>query len=258
VIHGYGGDVFCYTDLARHLAPDRPVYGLQARGIDGLAPRHRSVEEMAEHYATLIQERWPNGPYHLLGQSAGGWYAYAVAAALLQRGGSIGMLAILDSGPTAFISRRLRAVLLAGRTFERIPTHAHQLLHHKRPRHFLHFLGCRTRSLAVQLKWFGKRGVISPEEATRGSSAVKADYYDLLHRHYRPQPLPVEVHLFTTPVSSWMKRRLWHAYAGKGVRHRLLFDQHYHYHLAPWAAELGAAVQATLEEVEGGDRERPL
>jgi amino acid adenylation domain-containing protein len=258
VIHGYGGDVFCYTDFAQHLAPHRPVYGLQARGIEGHAPRHRSVEEMAEHYATLIQDRWPKGPYHLLGQSAGGWYAWAVAAALVQRGGAIGMLAILDSGPTAFISRRLRAVLLAGRTLQRIPTYAYQLLHHKRPRHFLHFMRCRTRNLAVQLKWFGKRAAISPGEGAEWAASGKADYYDLVHRHYRPQPLPVELQLFTTPTASGLKRRLWEAYAGKGVRHRHLFEEHHHYHLAPWAAELGAAVQATLQEVEGGDRERPV
>ena len=73
VIHGYGGDVFCYTDFARALAPDRPVYGLQAMGIDGTSARHRSVEEMAAHYANLIDQQWPSGELHLLGQSAGGW-----------------------------------------------------------------------------------------------------------------------------------------------------------------------------------------
>jgi acyl-coenzyme A synthetase/AMP-(fatty) acid ligase len=42
VIHGYGGDVFCYGAFANALAPTRPIYGLQARGIDGRDERHRA------------------------------------------------------------------------------------------------------------------------------------------------------------------------------------------------------------------------
>jgi thioesterase domain-containing protein len=116
VIHGYGGDVFCYTDFAHALAPDRPVYGLQAKGVDGSSERQQSVEEMAEHYAGLIDRHQPQGVVHLLGQSAGGWVVWAVAGVLLRRGRSIGMVAILDSGPTAAISPRLRASLLLRRT----------------------------------------------------------------------------------------------------------------------------------------------
>lgn len=39
---------------------------------------------MAEHYATLIEQHWPEGVVHLLGQSAGGWYVWAVATELLR------------------------------------------------------------------------------------------------------------------------------------------------------------------------------
>jgi acyl-coenzyme A synthetase/AMP-(fatty) acid ligase/thioesterase domain-containing protein len=250
VIHGYGGDVFCYTEFARALAPDRPVFGLQAQGIDGHAPPHRSVEEMAEHYASLIQARWPQGPYHLLGQSAGGWYAYAVAAALLNRGGSIGMLAILDSGPSAFIAKRLRASLLLRRTLLRFPIYLEQLLHSKRPRSFAGFLRLRFRNLAAQLQRFRTPATNPLQEPDNRAAPTAQDYYDLLHRGFRPQPLPLTIHLFTTPDGERMKHRLWRAHACGGVHHRILFEEHYHYHLAPWAADLAAAIRDTLEEVE--------
>jgi hypothetical protein len=81
-----------------HLAPHRPVYGLQAMGIDATSERHRSVEATAEHYANLIDEHWPEGVVHLLGQSAAGWYTLAVASELRRRGRSLGLVAILDSG----------------------------------------------------------------------------------------------------------------------------------------------------------------
>ncbi len=50
-IHGWGGAVFGFIELAKHFAPDRPVYGLQAVGLEGEAPRHSTIEEMAAHYA---------------------------------------------------------------------------------------------------------------------------------------------------------------------------------------------------------------
>ncbi|MCP9787134.1 non-ribosomal peptide synthetase [Cyanobium sp. N5-Cardenillas] len=250
VIHGFGGDVFCYTDFAGFLAPDRPVYGLQARGIDGHAPRHRSVEEMAEHYATLIEERWPQGPYHLLGQSAGGWYAYAVAAALLRRGGSIGMLAILDSAWTAFISRRLRTSLLLRKSIGRLPDYLEQLRHSKRPRNFVKFLQLRSRGLSAELQRFRPPLVPLPQQPRNRSEASGQDYYDLLHRRFQPMPLPVTVHLFTTSRGERLKCRLWRAYACGSVRHRRLFEEHYHYHLAPWAADLAAAIREALAQQE--------
>jgi thioesterase domain-containing protein len=66
-------------------------------GIDATSERHRSVEAMAEHYANLIDEHWPEGVVHLLGQSAAGWYTLAVASELRRRGRSLGLVAILDS-----------------------------------------------------------------------------------------------------------------------------------------------------------------
>lgn len=250
VIHGFGGDVFCYTDFAGFLAPDRPVYGLQARGFDGHAPRHRSVEEMAEHYATLIEERWPQGSYHLLGQSAGGWYAYAVAAALLRRGGSIGMLAILDSDRTAFISRRLRTSLLLRKTIGRLPAYLQELCHSKRPRNVVKFLRLHSRKLSVELQRFRPPLVPPTQQAHDVTAASEHDYYDLLHRRYQPKPLPVTVDLFTTPRGERLKCRLWRAHACGGVRHRRLFEEHYHYHLAPWAADLAAAIREALAQQE--------
>jgi thioesterase domain-containing protein len=145
VIHGYDSDVFCYTEFVLHLAPHRPVYGLQAMGIDATSERHRSVEATAEHYANLIDEHWPEGVVHLLGQSAGGWYALAVASELRRRGRSLGLVAILDSGPTAAISRRLWGSLLLRRSVRRVPVYAHQLRHSKRPRNLL---ACRCACIS--------------------------------------------------------------------------------------------------------------
>jgi len=108
VVHGWSGDVFGHIDLAQALAPHlRPVHGLQAIGFDGSQPRQSSVEAMAAHYAQEIRRFQPKGPYHLLGFSAGSWYAWAVAAELHHQGASVGMVSLIDPGPTSRIHKRL-------------------------------------------------------------------------------------------------------------------------------------------------------
>ena len=252
VIHGYAGDVFCYTDFARDLAPHRPVYGLQAMGIDGTTERHWSVEAMAEHYANLIDEHWPAGVVHLLGQSAGGWYAWAVAAELLRRGRSLGMVAILDSGPTAAISRRLRGSLLLRRSVRRVPLYVHQLRQSKRPRNFLAFLRDRRRKLASHLSRFSSDASSLPVEALQPSEVDEGglDYFDLLHRRYRPGSLPVRVHLMISKHDPHLKHRLWRAMACGGVVVRQLFEEHHHFHHPSLAGQLAAAIAQTLAEME--------
>jgi thioesterase domain-containing protein len=252
VIHGYAGDVFCYTAFAAALAPTRPVYGLQARGIDGHGERHRSLQEMAEHYADLIERHRPDGVVHLLGQSAGGWYAWAVASVLLSRGRSIGMMAILDSGPTAAISGRLRASLLARRTARRLPTYLHLLRHSKRPSNFVAFLRERRQKLATHLRWFLSDALSLPAEAPQPSELKESgrDYFDLLHRRYRPVSLPLRVHLFICKHDPRLKHRLWRALACRGVVLRHLFEEHHHFHHPSLAGQLAAAIAQTLDQME--------
>jgi amino acid adenylation domain-containing protein/non-ribosomal peptide synthase protein (TIGR01720 family) len=97
-VHPAGGTVFCYRDLARHLPSTRPVYGLQARGIDGLEPPHSRIEDMAADFLVAIREVQPEGPYHLAGWSLGGVVAYELARQLVAAGASIGRLIVIDAG----------------------------------------------------------------------------------------------------------------------------------------------------------------
>ena len=47
-VHGAGGNLLVFRDLAERLGPEQPVYGLEARGVDGHLPPAASIEEMAE------------------------------------------------------------------------------------------------------------------------------------------------------------------------------------------------------------------
>ena len=96
-IHPLGGEIFCYRNLALHLGLDQPVYGLQPQGLDGKAPLHTSIEDMAAHYIRKIQTFQPHGPYFLGGYSFGGMVAFEIARQFRQQGEKIGILTIFDT-----------------------------------------------------------------------------------------------------------------------------------------------------------------
>jgi thioesterase domain-containing protein len=100
-IHPGGGLSWSYSGLIRHLGPDRPLYGIQARGLTGSVPVPSTMAEMAADYADQIMQAQDSGPYHLIGWSFGGTVAQAVAVSLRARGAAVGLLALLDATPVA-------------------------------------------------------------------------------------------------------------------------------------------------------------
>ena len=88
-----------YSALLRHLDATRPVYGVQARGLNQPGQLPRSIAEMAREYLAHIRGVQPRGPYHLLGWSFGGCVAQAIASLARQEGEEIAILALLDAFP---------------------------------------------------------------------------------------------------------------------------------------------------------------
>jgi thioesterase domain-containing protein len=98
-VHGAGGNVLNFRDLARRLGADQAFYGLQARGVDGSKPLD-SVTEMADLYLSEIAKVSPSGPYLLGGYSAGGIVAFEMAQRLASAGHTVPLLVLLDTfGP---------------------------------------------------------------------------------------------------------------------------------------------------------------
>ncbi|MFK0100568.1 non-ribosomal peptide synthase/polyketide synthase [Streptomyces sp. NPDC091040] len=98
-VHPGGGISWSYSGLLNHIAPQHPVYALQARGLGRPEPLPESYEDMAADYADHIQKIQPQGPYLLLGWSAGGLIAHALACELRARGERTALLAVLDAYP---------------------------------------------------------------------------------------------------------------------------------------------------------------
>ncbi|KAG0322631.1 hypothetical protein BGZ97_005292 [Linnemannia gamsii] len=85
---------------ARKRDADQPIYGLQARGFDGVSPLAETVDAMVADYIKLIRRLQPKGPYHLLGWSLGGSIAHSIAVQLEQQDEKVVLLALLDSRST--------------------------------------------------------------------------------------------------------------------------------------------------------------
>ena len=95
-IHGAGGNVFNFRDLAEVLGPEQPFYAFQARGVDGLETPHADIPGMAAAYLQELRAVQPEGPYHLAGYCGGGIIAFEMASRLRAAGVEVGLLALID------------------------------------------------------------------------------------------------------------------------------------------------------------------
>ncbi len=96
-VHAIGGNVLNFASFAGHFDPDQPVYGLQARGLDGKEIPNMSIQQMAADYVQDIRGVQPEGPYCIGGFSAGGVVAFEMARQLRAAGRQVAILALLDT-----------------------------------------------------------------------------------------------------------------------------------------------------------------
>lgn len=187
-VHGLGGNVVEFSDLARHLSDDQPFYGLQSQGLDGKEPPLESVEEMAAHYIKEMRELQPAGPYLIGGRSLGGTIAFEMARQLRAEGHKIALLALLDTYPTR-----------SARLSERLASHVHNL---KRLsfRERVDYLAYKTRFVPRKVRsgiwrmfyslfqWLGR-------PLPRALSTI-TEFNSLAARRYSPQAYDGKVTLF--------------------------------------------------------------
>jgi enterobactin synthetase component F len=119
MIHHVSGTTGPLMPIAKSFPGRRPIYGIQAKGLDGTDAPYDRVEEMAECYLRAITEVQPHGPYLLAGVCFGGLVALEIARRLSERGEPIGLLAFLDTYPASrYWPRRLRVGFVIIRIIE--------------------------------------------------------------------------------------------------------------------------------------------
>jgi thioesterase domain-containing protein len=99
LVHGAGGGMLWgYSNLARHLGSDQPVYCFHSRGLDGLQ-EHSSIDEMARQYVSDLRAFSPTGPYRLGGYCFGGEVAFEMAQQLEAQGARVELLVFFNAMP---------------------------------------------------------------------------------------------------------------------------------------------------------------
>ena len=97
LIHPVGGTFYIYNDLIKHLPKDLTIYGIQAQDLEKRDKPLDSIQEMASHYISLIQDVQPDAPYCLAGFSFGGIVAYEMARQLSTSNYKVDYVIMIDS-----------------------------------------------------------------------------------------------------------------------------------------------------------------
>ncbi len=97
LVAGMFGNVLNLRHLSTLLGGDRPVYGLQARGLYGAEPPHETIPDAAAGIIAEMRQVQPEGPYMVGGFSGGGITAYEIAQQLRDAGEVVSIVVMLDT-----------------------------------------------------------------------------------------------------------------------------------------------------------------
>jgi amino acid adenylation domain-containing protein len=258
-VHGLGGNVIEFYDLARRLGTAQPFYGLQSQGLDGKQPLHKSIKDMARHYISEMREVQPAGPYFIGGRSLGGTIAFEMACQLKAQGEEVGLLALLDAYPFGY-EKVLPAVAMPetsfGRTANRIETHFRNL-RRLAGAEKLSYLIAKMRYAPRKMKSFVWRRIY---RVFRNFNRVLprllcdvAEFNSLAAREYVPQIYDGEVTLFwaSDDLRAYDVVEGWHVLAVGGTEVIEVPGTHLNIIKEPHVAELAEKLNDSLARAQG-------
>ena len=95
-IHPLGGWIGKYQEISPFFDRARPVFGIRAKGFEATEKPSLTIGEAVRDYADAIKTVQKEGPYHLMGYSAGAIYAFELACLFQSRGEQVIFLGIID------------------------------------------------------------------------------------------------------------------------------------------------------------------
>jgi thioesterase domain-containing protein/acyl carrier protein len=103
-IPGIGGTVFSYHEIFQRMETPIKAFGLPYPGLTGTVPPMRSIEEIADHFVSHINEEI-GGVDFLVGYSLGGFVAFEIARRLARQGNAP-LVISLGAAPSLLPSSR--------------------------------------------------------------------------------------------------------------------------------------------------------
>jgi phthiocerol/phenolphthiocerol synthesis type-I polyketide synthase D len=182
---GSGGDIRELELLARHMAGDRPVLGVEALAdIDGWPPE--AIDAVVRRTMDVIRQRQPQGPYDLIGYSLGALVALETARQLQASGAVMGFVGLIDP---IFERRFWPTRLFLASQAKRVAAHMAGLSRRRLTEVAPEVVGRARRLLSRLAHW------AIPAQAVQ-SAAGEVDVYTRVFESYRPRAYGGPIHLF--------------------------------------------------------------
>ncbi len=250
IVHGAGLNVLIFNALSKQMSADQPVYGLQAKGLDGVEEPAESVEEMAAHYVAAITAANPQGPYALAGYSYGGIVAFEMARQLTAAGKQVKFLGMFDTyaAQTDYYDswprqNLKRGILLIKRLFYSL------VVLKNNPREAIRL---KMQSLGRATVERFKYSPAEQYERINGHSHKLGISNALAQRKFRLQPQDITVHVFRSRERVYYLEDFtylgWKKFAQGGVKTYDLPGNHFHMFAPPHDAECAQVLQAALDQ----------
>lgn len=200
LVHGAGGNVLLYRELADAIGPKISIYGFQSQGLDRRTRPLRSIEEMAEHYVRELRGFQPEGPYHIGGYCMGGAVIFEMARLLQKQGARVGLVALLDSYNLSTVKNNGTDSSGSSRLRQKIRFHISNLLGLK-AREVPDYLGEKIRmaielSRAMLTARFNRRAASNTTTGEGSAEVMIQKINDQAVWEYIPKSSPVPITVF--------------------------------------------------------------
>ena len=251
IVHGAGMNVLIYKAMSQQMDADQPVYGLQAKGLNGIDEPSESIEAMAADYVAAITAANPHGPYALAGYSYGGIIAFEMARQLLAAGREVKFLGLFDTYAEQsdyydpwFVKHFRRNVYFLKNVAYKC------WLMGTRPKELIRLRLQSIRRATVEKMKYTKD---EQYELINGHSYRLGEVQELAQRNYRLVPQPVQVHVFRCSERLYYLSDAthmgWREFALGGVQVHDMPGNHFNLFAPPHDAACARIVQAALNEL---------
>ena len=254
LIHGVGLNVLIFSPLSKYLHPEQPIYGIQAKGLNGTDNLFDKMEDIAAHYIDEIMKQNPHGPYAIGGYSFGGFIAFEMSKQLKAMGKKVILTCMFDSYAVESYYHKPM--------YKKILLKSHEIF--MRIVYALFFMAKEPKIVITNKIRFAKIILESffekfsfkkalTEDNPRGYSKRASHMYQTAFRNYKFTPYDGAIDVFRSKKQTYymndFKYLGWKPYAVKGITVHEVPGHHLDMFRDPNVEEFAKILQARLDEV---------
>ena len=253
LIHGVGLNVLIFSPLAKHLHPEQPIYGIQAKGLNGIDKLFDSMEDIASHYIDEILQQNPDGPYAIGGYSFGGLIAFEMSKQLKAMGKEVILTCLFDSYAEQSIYHKPLPAKIVYKTHEILMRLTYAFLFmFREPRivitNKIRYAKILLESLIDKIRFRNNVKV----DSSKGYKKLAIQMYQTAFRNYKLTPYDGVVHVFRSKKQTYympdFKFLGWKPYALKGVKIHEVPGDHLEMFSPSHVAGFSETLQACLDK----------